>query len=206
MARAQLGTPWLGRELGWGGCSPRAHCWCGTLGWSPLRSASAHRPCFPSLPTAMKGGVCLCVLMAVLAAGALAQPVAPAAGAEASVQRAEEAPRRQLRAVPRDGEPRARLGALLARYIQQVRKGKDACSGSAAAAPGRPCTRREEGTGAARGARSDLSLLRCAAPHRAVGTWCWQHRRAEVASLVAKGSRLADLSLNGFWHRVGAEV
>ncbi|XP_028717217.1 cholecystokinin isoform X1 [Peromyscus leucopus] len=68
---------------------------------------------------AMKSGVCLCVLMAVLAAGALTQPVAP----DSEVQRAEEAPRRQLRAVPRtDGEPRARLGALLARYIQQARK------------------------------------------------------------------------------------
>ncbi|XP_021503076.1 cholecystokinin [Meriones unguiculatus] len=71
----------------------------------------------------MKGSVRLCVLMAVLAAGALAQPVARAAAAEPAGRRAEEAPRRQLRAVPRtDGEPRARLGALLARYIQQVRK------------------------------------------------------------------------------------
>ncbi|XP_052580675.1 cholecystokinin isoform X1 [Peromyscus californicus insignis] len=72
---------------------------------------------------AMKSGVCLCVLIAVLAAGALTQPVAPAEAADSAVQRAEEAPRRQLRAVLRtDGEPRARLGALLARYIQQARK------------------------------------------------------------------------------------
>lgn len=79
----------------------------------------------------MKSSVCLCVLMAVLAAGALAQPVAPAEAAESAVQRAEEAPRRQLRAVLRtDGEPRARLGALLARYIQQARKGKDVRSAS----------------------------------------------------------------------------
>lgn len=73
----------------------------------------------------MKSGVCLCVVMAVLAAGALAQPVVPAEATDSVEQRAEETPRRQLRAVLRtDGEPRARLGALLARYIQQVRKGK----------------------------------------------------------------------------------
>lgn len=79
----------------------------------------------------MKSGVCLCVLMAVLAAGALTQPVAPAEAADPAVQRVEEAPRRQLRAVLRtEGEPRARLGALLARYIQHVRKGKEACSPS----------------------------------------------------------------------------
>ncbi|XP_034340166.1 cholecystokinin [Arvicanthis niloticus] len=71
----------------------------------------------------MKSGVCLCVVMAVLAAGALAQPVVPAEATDSVEQRAEETPRRQLRAVLRtDGEPRARLGALLARYIQQVRK------------------------------------------------------------------------------------
>uniref|UniRef100_A0A8C6HXS4 Gastrin/cholecystokinin peptide hormone domain-containing protein n=1 Tax=Mus spicilegus TaxID=10103 RepID=A0A8C6HXS4_MUSSI len=71
----------------------------------------------------MKSGVCLCVVMAVLAAGALAQPVVPAEATDPVEQRAQEAPRRQLRAVLRtDGEPRARLGALLARYIQQVRK------------------------------------------------------------------------------------
>eukprot|EP00073_Rattus_norvegicus_P048717 XP_017450966.1 PREDICTED: cholecystokinin isoform X1 [Rattus norvegicus] len=72
----------------------------------------------------MKCGVCLCVVMAVLAAGALAQPVVPVEAVDPMEQRAEEAPRRQLRAVLRpDSEPRARLGALLARYIQQVRKG-----------------------------------------------------------------------------------
>ncbi|VTJ92032.1 Hypothetical predicted protein, partial [Marmota monax] len=71
----------------------------------------------------MNRGVCLCVLMAVLAAGALTQPVPPAGAAGSGVQRAEEAARRQLRAVQRtDGEPRAHLGALLARYIQQARK------------------------------------------------------------------------------------
>ncbi|CAD7673326.1 cholecystokinin [Vulpes vulpes] len=70
----------------------------------------------------MNGGVCLCVLLAVLAAGALAQPV-PADPAGPGAQREDEAPRRQLRAVQKvDGEPRAHLGALLARYIQQARK------------------------------------------------------------------------------------
>lgn len=79
----------------------------------------------------MKCGVCLCVVMAVLAAGALAQPVVPVEAVDPMEQRAEEAPRRQLRAVLRpDSEPRARLGALLARYIQQVRKGKDVRSPS----------------------------------------------------------------------------
>lgn len=73
----------------------------------------------------MKSGVCLCVVVAVLAAGALAQPIVPAEATDPVEQQAEEAPRRLLRAVPRtDSEPRARLGALLARYIQQVRKGK----------------------------------------------------------------------------------
>uniref|UniRef100_A0A8C3X322 Cholecystokinin n=1 Tax=Catagonus wagneri TaxID=51154 RepID=A0A8C3X322_9CETA len=69
----------------------------------------------------MNRGMCLCVLMAVLAAGTLAQPVPPAdpAGPRAP----EEAHRRQLRAVPKvDGGSRAHLGALLARYIQQARK------------------------------------------------------------------------------------
>ncbi|XP_016018765.1 cholecystokinin [Rousettus aegyptiacus] len=71
----------------------------------------------------MNSGVCLCVLMAVLAAGALAQPVSPADLEGPGAQREKEAPRRQLRAVHRmDGEPRAHLGALLARYIQQARK------------------------------------------------------------------------------------
>ncbi|KAF0884675.1 cholecystokinin [Crocuta crocuta] len=71
----------------------------------------------------MNGGVCLCVLMAVLAAGALAQPVPAADPARPGAQPEEEAPRRQLRAVQKvDGEPRAHLGALLARYIQQARK------------------------------------------------------------------------------------
>ncbi|XP_031199791.1 cholecystokinin [Mastomys coucha] len=71
----------------------------------------------------MKSGVCLCVVVAVLAAGAQAQPIVPAEATDPVEQQAEEAPRRLLRAVPgTDGEPRARLGALLARYIQQVRK------------------------------------------------------------------------------------
>ncbi|KAF4024128.1 hypothetical protein G4228_015854 [Cervus hanglu yarkandensis] len=71
----------------------------------------------------MNRGVCLCLLMAVLAAGALAQPVPHADPTGPRAQQAEEAPRRQLRAVPRaDDEPRAHLGALLARYIQQARK------------------------------------------------------------------------------------
>uniref|UniRef100_A0A2K5YNR0 Cholecystokinin n=1 Tax=Mandrillus leucophaeus TaxID=9568 RepID=A0A2K5YNR0_MANLE len=75
----------------------------------------------------MNSGVRLCVLMAVLAAGALTQPVPPlrsqGSGMPGDLHRAEEAPRRQLRAVQRtDGESRAHLGALLARYIQQARK------------------------------------------------------------------------------------
>uniref|UniRef100_A0A2K5YNR2 Cholecystokinin n=1 Tax=Mandrillus leucophaeus TaxID=9568 RepID=A0A2K5YNR2_MANLE len=74
----------------------------------------------------MNSGVRLCVLMAVLAAGALTQPVPPLETVDAAgggKLRAEEAPRRQLRAVQRtDGESRAHLGALLARYIQQARK------------------------------------------------------------------------------------
>uniref|UniRef100_A0A8D1A2Z0 Gastrin/cholecystokinin peptide hormone domain-containing protein n=1 Tax=Sus scrofa TaxID=9823 RepID=A0A8D1A2Z0_PIG len=71
---------------------------------------------------AMNGGLCLCVLMAVLAAGTLAQPVPPADSAVPGAQE-EEAHRRQLRAVQKvDGESRAHLGALLARYIQQARK------------------------------------------------------------------------------------
>ncbi|KAL0593544.1 Cholecystokinin [Plecturocebus cupreus] len=71
----------------------------------------------------MNRGVGLCVLMAVLVAGALTQPVPPGEPAGSRLQRAEEAPRRQLRAVQRtDGESRAHLGALLARYIQQARK------------------------------------------------------------------------------------
>ena len=85
----------------------------------------------------MKSGVCLCVLMAVLVAGALTQPVAPAEAVDSAVQLAEDAPRRQLRAavLRTDGEPRARLGALIARYIQQARKGKDIRSPHTAAAP-----------------------------------------------------------------------
>ncbi|KAI5771979.1 cholecystokinin [Enhydra lutris kenyoni] len=71
----------------------------------------------------MNGGVCLCVLLAVLAAGALAQPVPATDPVGPGAQQEEEAPRRQLRAVQKvDGEPRAHLGALLARYIQQARK------------------------------------------------------------------------------------
>ncbi|XP_047626759.1 cholecystokinin isoform X2 [Phacochoerus africanus] len=70
----------------------------------------------------MNGGLCLCVLMAVLAAGTLAQLVPPADSAGPGAQE-EEAHRRQLRAVQKvDGESRAHLGALLARYIQQARK------------------------------------------------------------------------------------
>lgn len=87
-----------------------------------------HVP-FPLLPAAMNRGVCLCLLMAVLAAGALAQPMPHADPTGPRAQQAEEAPRRQLRAVPRvDDEPRAHLGALLARYIQQARKGTQAAS------------------------------------------------------------------------------
>ena len=77
----------------------------------------------------MNGGLCLCVLMAVLAAGALAQPVPPADPAGPWAQQEDEAPRRQQRAVRRvDDESRAHLGALLARYIQQSRKGTQAAS------------------------------------------------------------------------------
>lgn len=73
----------------------------------------------------MKSGVCLCVLVAALAAGTLAQPVPPPDPEDLGAQRDEEAPRRQLRAVQRvDGEPPAHLGALLARYIQHARKGR----------------------------------------------------------------------------------
>lgn len=89
----------------------------------------------PLLSAAMNSGVCLCVLMAVLAAGALAQPVPPADLEGPGAQRDEEAPRRQLRAAQRmDGEPRAYLGALLTRYIQHARKGTDATSPSLASA------------------------------------------------------------------------
>lgn len=92
----------------------------------------------PLLSAAMNSGVCLCVLMAVLAAGALAQPVLPADLEGPGAQREEEAPRRQLRAVQRmDGEPRAHLGALLAKYIQQARKGTDATSPSLPSDPAR---------------------------------------------------------------------
>lgn len=80
----------------------------------------------PLPSAAMNGGVCLCVLLAVLAAGALAQPVPATDRVGPGAQQEEEAPRRQLRAVQKvDGEPRAHLGALLARYIQQARKGMD---------------------------------------------------------------------------------
>lgn len=112
----------------WRSCSPRGQpqptSVCRTLGCStPILAFGSCSS--PLLPIAMKSGVCLCVVMAVLAAGALAQPVVPAEATDSMEQRAEETPRRQLRAVLRsDGEPRARLGALLARYIQQVRKGK----------------------------------------------------------------------------------
>ncbi|KAM6160930.1 cholecystokinin [Erethizon dorsatum] len=69
----------------------------------------------------MNGGLCLCVLMAVLATGAWTQPLSPTGPLGPGTLGAEDAPRRQLRT--RTGaEPRARLGALLARYIQQARK------------------------------------------------------------------------------------
>lgn len=62
----------------------------------------------------MNSCVSLCLLVAVLAAGVLAQKPQPQ----------EIAPRRDQRAVQRlDGDPRANLGALLARYVQHVRKG-----------------------------------------------------------------------------------
>ncbi|XP_040102104.1 cholecystokinin [Oryx dammah] len=81
-----------------------------------------HVP-FPLLPAAMNRGVCLCLLMVVLVADALAQPMPHADPTGPRAQQEEEAPRRQLRAVPRvDDESRAHLGALLARYIQQARK------------------------------------------------------------------------------------
>ncbi|KAM5232175.1 cholecystokinin isoform 1-T2 [Hipposideros larvatus] len=71
----------------------------------------------------MNSGVCLCVLMAVLAAGALAQPVPPAHLESPGAQQEEEAPRRQLRETQSvNSEPRAYLGALLTRYIQHARK------------------------------------------------------------------------------------
>ncbi|KAM6170369.1 cholecystokinin [Rhynchocyon petersi] len=71
----------------------------------------------------MNSAVRLCVLMMVLVAGALAQLAPPADPEGPGVQWVEEAPRRPLRTVQRvDGEPRAHLGALLARYIQQARK------------------------------------------------------------------------------------
>jgi cholecystokinin len=107
----------------------RAHGWWPTLGRSPQTPSPSVNTPLPLLPTAMNTGVCLCVLMAFLAVRALAQPGSPADPAISEMQRAEEVPRRQLRAVPRtEGESRARLGALLARYIQQARKGKDATS------------------------------------------------------------------------------
>ncbi|XP_004581767.1 cholecystokinin [Ochotona princeps] len=71
----------------------------------------------------MNGSASLCVLMAVLAASMLTQAVPPDDPASSGVQRAEEAPRRHVRAVQKtDGESRAHLGALLARYIQQARR------------------------------------------------------------------------------------
>lgn len=92
----------------------------------------------PLLSAAMNSCVCLCVLMAVLAARALAQPVPPAHLESPGAQQEEEAPRRQLRAAQTvDSEPRAYLGALLTRYIQHARKGTDAASPSLVSAPAR---------------------------------------------------------------------
>ncbi|XP_040850871.1 cholecystokinin [Ochotona curzoniae] len=72
----------------------------------------------------MNSSVSLYVLMAVLAASMLTQAVPPDDPASSGVQRAEEAPRRHVRAVQKTdaGESRAHLGALLARYIQQARR------------------------------------------------------------------------------------
>ncbi|XP_055984932.1 cholecystokinin [Sorex fumeus] len=72
----------------------------------------------------MNSCVCLCVLMAILAAGVLAQPVPAEDPMDlGALQPEETAPRREQRAVQRvDGDPRAHLGALLARYVQHVRK------------------------------------------------------------------------------------
>ncbi|XP_007517489.1 cholecystokinin [Erinaceus europaeus] len=71
----------------------------------------------------MNSSVCLCVVLAMLAASALAQPLHPAELGGSGARREEEAARRQLKALERaDSDPRARLGALLARYIQQARK------------------------------------------------------------------------------------
>nr|XP_002720728.1 cholecystokinin-like [Oryctolagus cuniculus] len=71
----------------------------------------------------MNRGLSVCVLISVLAVGALTQPVAPSDPAGSGVQRAEEASRRQLRAAQRtDVESRGHLGALLARYMHQARR------------------------------------------------------------------------------------
>ncbi|XP_003476910.1 cholecystokinin [Cavia porcellus] len=70
----------------------------------------------------MNGGLCLCVLMAVLAIGAWTQPLSPAGPLGPEILGAEDAPGRQVRTRTGAAEPRARLGALLARYIQQARK------------------------------------------------------------------------------------
>ncbi|XP_076986512.1 cholecystokinin [Tamandua tetradactyla] len=71
----------------------------------------------------MNSGVCLCVLMVILAVGALAQPAPRADPVGPGAPPAEEVLRRPLKAVQRtDGEPRAHLNTLLARYIQQARK------------------------------------------------------------------------------------
>lgn len=115
-----------------------------TLGAPTLRPSTraprllVHTPPPALLSAAMNSGVCLCVLVAVLAAGVLAQPVPPADRQGPGAQREEEAPWRQLRAAQRtDGEPRAHLGALLAKYIQQARKGTDATSQSLPPDPAR---------------------------------------------------------------------
>lgn len=74
----------------------------------------------------MNSRVCLCVLMAVLLAGVLAQPVPAEEPVDPGALQSEEPMlRREQRAVQRvDGDPRAHLGALLARYVQQARKGR----------------------------------------------------------------------------------
>ncbi|KAM4821394.1 cholecystokinin [Thomomys bottae] len=74
----------------------------------------------------MKAALPLCLLLAALTAltaGAPAQPVPQLPPDNAGGPGPREAPPRQPRALARpDGEARARLGAVLARYIQQARR------------------------------------------------------------------------------------